>query len=115
MSQGPIDQSIFGELREATGADFVDELVETFLEEAPAMLADLANALDTGDTDRFRRAAHSIKSNANVFGAHAVADLARQLELGGLSGDPAADRSRVTALVQAYDQAAAALGMMRNG
>jgi HPt (histidine-containing phosphotransfer) domain-containing protein len=45
------------------------------------MMAELRAALDTSDTDGFRRAAHSLKSNANVFGAHALAAPARALEV----------------------------------
>ena len=36
------------------------------------MLADLAQSLAALDADRFRRAAHSLKSNGNTFGALSV-------------------------------------------
>ena len=84
MSESLIDQSVFDELRETAGADFAAELVSTFLEEAPGMLAELKAAEDGGDADAYRRAAHSMKSNANVFGASVLAELARNLELSGL-------------------------------
>lgn len=87
MTDDPIDQSVYGELEDATGADFVAELVTTFLDEAPAMIADLHDAAGQGDDDRLRRSAHSIKSNANVFGAIALADIARGIELEGLASD----------------------------
>ena len=86
MTTKVIDQTVYDELKDAAGAEFVVELVATFLEEAPGMFADLRTALDAGDTDGFRRAAHSLKSNANVFGAHALAAPARALELMELSG-----------------------------
>jgi HPt (histidine-containing phosphotransfer) domain-containing protein len=47
----------------------VRELVDTFLAEAPSMLADLRESLASGEAERFRRAAHSLKSNGNTFGA----------------------------------------------
>jgi len=81
MTQGPIDQAVYDDLKEAAGADFVIELVTTFLDEAPGMIAELRSTLETADADGFRRAAHSLKSNANVFGAHALAAPARDLEL----------------------------------
>lgn len=88
MTESPIDVSVFADLRDAVGSDFVGELVATFLDEAPGMLAELRTAAKMGDQDGFRRAAHSLKSNANVFGAHALAELARQIEVSGLDPDP---------------------------
>jgi len=44
MTQASIDLAAFRELQETAGADFVKELVGTFLEEAPGMLADLRGA-----------------------------------------------------------------------
>ena len=38
MSGEIIDQATFAELQETAGADFVEELVAAFLEEAPHML-----------------------------------------------------------------------------
>ena len=83
MAEDIIDEAIFNELAEDTGSDFVLELVSAFLEEAPGMIADLKSAHADGDADRFRRAAHSIKSNANVFGASGLSELARKMELDG--------------------------------
>ena len=48
------------------------------------MLAELKRALAADQAEPFRRAAHSLKSNANTFGALALGALARELELGGL-------------------------------
>ena len=81
MSAPTIDRATFDALAETTGADFVRELVDTFLQEAPAMLDDLRNALATQDADKFRRAAHSLKSNCNTFGALAMGAMAAKLEL----------------------------------
>ena len=84
MTQALIDPHTFDELQAHAGADFVIELVDTFAEEAPGLLAELRSALAAGAAERFRRAAHSLKSNSSTFGASALADLARTLELGGL-------------------------------
>src|SRR5262245_2939803 len=101
----PIDRSVFDELQATAGADFVVELVDTFLEEAPPMIAELRAALATGAADRFRRAAHSLKTNANTFGAIALGTRARELELGGLP----ADAGEIDALQALYDETAAVL------
>lgn len=82
---GPvIDRAAYAELQETMGVDFAAELLETFLAEAPGMLADLRQAAAGNDAEGFRRAAHSIKSNAGLFGATALADMARGMELGGM-------------------------------
>jgi len=57
------------------------------------------------DADAYRRAAHSIKSNAQVFGANALADQARDMELAGIENNEAT----VGPLEATYAQTAAAL------
>ena len=85
-----VDLPTFTELQNNTGADFVIELVATFLAEAPGMQAELRAAWAAGAADRFRRAAHSLKTNAQTFGALRLAEAARGLELRGLPRDAAA-------------------------
>jgi HPt (histidine-containing phosphotransfer) domain-containing protein len=114
MSEPTIDRAAFEALSETTGADFVVELVATFLAEAPRMLDDLRLALADGDADRFRRAAHSLKSNSNTFGALALGTLARELEHGGLDRARAPDAA-LDALAAEYARVAAALTELTHG
>ena len=109
MTTPVIDPSTFAELQKSAGADFVAELVGTFLEETPALMAELAHARQVGDADGFRRAAHSIKSNSQTFGALALGAMARDLELQGLHADTAHDEQAIVDLGHAYALAAAAL------
>jgi HPt (histidine-containing phosphotransfer) domain-containing protein len=111
MNPPPIDRAVFDELNEAAGADFVVELVDTFLAEAPQMLAELRSAQAAAAAEAFRRAAHSLKTNAHTFGAAALGDQARTLELGGLPASPAA----IDALQALYDAAAAQLRELTRG
>ncbi|MBH9578448.1 Hpt domain-containing protein [Inhella proteolytica] len=106
-----IDGETFAELQQTAGAEFVTELVGTFLEEAPRMLAALRTALARDDAQTFRRTAHSIKSNSLSFGAQPLAEAARALELGGLPVEPAA----LDALDALYQRSAAALQELRHG
>ena len=115
MTAPTIDRATFEALKETTGAEFALELVDTFLEEAPAMLGDLRDALAARDADRFRRAAHSLKSNSQTFGALALGALARDLELKGLGTDAEHDNAALDALDAAYAQAAAGLKALRHG
>lgn len=111
MSDSVIDPAIFAELQETAGAGFVNELVGTFLEEAPGMLAELRSAQTAASAERFRRAAHSLKSNSNTFGALRLGLLARELELGGL----VAEAAPLAALDVEYARVAAALKELCNG
>ncbi len=111
MPEPIIDRTVFAELQATAGDEFVTELVDTFLEEAPQMLAELRSAQAAGAAERFRRAAHSLKSNSNTFGALALGELARRLELGGLVPDAAP----LAALEAEYARAAAALRELCHG
>jgi len=75
-----IDMNTFNGLKESTGADFIGELVDTFLEDAPSLIQQMREALARRDADAFRRAAHSMKSNAATFGAMQLSLLAKELE-----------------------------------
>jgi histidine phosphotransfer protein HptB len=75
-----IDLSTFDALKETTGADFIDELIDAFLEDAPALIAQMRTGLANNDADTFRRAAHSMKSNAATFGAMELFAIAKELE-----------------------------------
>ena len=106
-----IDPDTFKALQETAGADFVVELVDAFLEEAPIMFDSMRTGLAEGDADKFRRAAHSLKSNSNTFGALALAAMAKDLELSGLQN--ALSRPDVLApLQQEYARVAATLKEM---
>ncbi len=109
-----IDPAVFSELRDTTGSDFVRELVDTFLQEGPGMLADLRDALARGDVDRFRRAAHSLKSNSSTFGAVALAGLARDLETAGLAAVAARGDQALDPVTAEYARAAAELQALRD-
>ncbi len=115
MTSPAIDPARFAELQDTAGADFVVELVDTFFEEAPGMLAELRAARSGSDADRFRRAAHSLKSNSHTFGALTLGALARDLELAGMNADPTQDAARLEALESEYARVAVALRELRNG
>ena len=104
-----IDPATFEELQATAGADFVRELIDTFLAEAPGMLRELREAFVAGDAERFRRVAHSLKSNGNTFGALALGALARDLELGGIDRVRASSGAPLDQLAAEYARVAQAL------
>ena len=111
MAATTIDPTTFAELQSAAGAEFVRELIDTFLEEAPPLLAELGDALATSRAEAFRRAAHSLKSNASTFGALTLAAMARDLELQGIDAKTA---DAVAALARHYEAVAAELKALRD-
>ena len=111
MSTSPIDMAVYNDLADTAGAEFAAELAGTFLEEAPPILAELRAALGAQAAEGFRRAAHSLKSNGHTFGATRLAEMARELELGGLP----ADSAPIDALEAEYRTVAAALAELIRG
>lgn len=75
-----IDKAIFEELKQLSGEDFINELIDAFLDDGPGMIANMRTALTAQDVESFRRNAHSLKSNANTFGATELGALAKELE-----------------------------------
>jgi HPt (histidine-containing phosphotransfer) domain-containing protein len=114
MDQPTIDRATYDELKQTAGDDFVGELVETFLVDAPRLLDDLRHAYEKRDADAFRRTAHSLKSNGNTFGARNFAAMAKDLELGGLNPVVQAGGAPVDALAAEFRQVAAALKELGN-
>jgi HPt (histidine-containing phosphotransfer) domain-containing protein len=114
MTQPAIDRATFEELQQTAGAEFVRELVDTFLAEAPLMLSTLDRALAACDAGEFRRAAHSLKSNSYTFGALALGALARDLELSGLDSVLAATAKPLEALRLEYARVTTALSELRH-
>ena len=108
MNQTTIDPATFAELQATAGSDFVIDLVDTFAEEAPQMLAEMRAAQADAAAERFRRAAHSLKSNGNTFGALRLGEMARTLELGGLPSSAEGFRA-VDALAAELEHALSAL------
>jgi HPt (histidine-containing phosphotransfer) domain-containing protein len=111
----PIDIATFEALKDTAGADFVGELTDTFLAEAPAMLAELERARAAGDAERFRRTAHSLKSNSNTFGALELGRMAKSLELSGIAAVGQGDVPSLASLAGEYARVAAALKSLAHG
>jgi HPt (histidine-containing phosphotransfer) domain-containing protein len=109
MPEATIDRTTFENLQATAGADFVRELVDTFLVEAPRMLDELNASLAAGDAERFRRVAHSLKSNGNTFGALTLGAMAKKLELGGFAVAREANGAALSQIASEYTRVADAL------
>jgi HPt (histidine-containing phosphotransfer) domain-containing protein len=92
MADGPIDEATLERLASSCGGGaegwaFVRELIDTFLDEAPAQLAALRTAVEQSDSDQARLAAHTLKSNGANFGAVAFTEACRELEAASTRGE----------------------------
>ena len=107
-----IDSAMFNELKQMSGTDFINELIDAFLDDAPNMIQNMHTALDTKDVESFRRNAHSIKSNANTFGATELSALAKELEIMGRENNLEIG-NRLEVLSEAFGKVAEELRGMR--
>ena len=107
-----IDQATFDELKQMSGEDFINELIDAFLDDAPNMIQNMRVALAAKDVESFRRNAHSLKSNANTFGAVELSVLARELEMMAKENNFDVG-NRLEVLNEAFDKAAKELKGMR--
>ena len=98
-----IDLPTFEALKEAMGADYINELVQAYFEETPQLLSKLQDALGRQDSDAFRQAAHSIKSTSNSFGALTFGALAKELEMMGREARLDGASAKVKLLVANYE------------
>ncbi len=62
------------------------ELAQIFLDESPAWLARIEEAVNDHDADALFRAAHDIKGSTEVFGADSAVTTAKTLERMGREG-----------------------------
>ena len=98
-----IDEKTFDELKQMSGAEFINELIDTFLDDSPKLIQELEAALKVNNVDSFRRAAHSLKSNAATFGASELFSLAKELEILGKENKFNETGDRLRALEEAYE------------
>ena len=107
-----IDKTTFEELKQISGEDFINELIDAFLDDAPNMLNNMKNALADKDVESFRRNAHSMKSNANTFGAMELGTLAKELEFMAKENNLDVG-NRLEVLIETYEKIAEELKEMR--
>ena len=93
------------QLRESVGEETTDAIVETFLAEAPALVARLRQSVSDGDAAGLRLAAHTLKSNANTFGGAALRRSARSSSASGRQAPSTARQSWSSAPRPSYGAA----------
>lgn len=83
-----IDRATLSNLLATIGDDvsFLGDLMDTFFDDTPQLLATIRRSAEAGQAEELRRAAHSLKSNSANFGALALSGMCKELEEIGKSG-----------------------------
>jgi HPt (histidine-containing phosphotransfer) domain-containing protein len=107
MTEPAIDPATWANLVEMTGDDlaFIDELVDTYLDEGSAQIAALRAAADRGTVSELVRPAHSMKSSSLNIGALRLGELCRALEEAARSGSVTGAAAQVDVITSAFDDA----------
>lgn len=85
--------------------DIIDELVATFLDDAPARMVAIEAAVESNNAEKIRSASHAYKSSAANMHAKQLAALLNQLESAGIDADSARAANLLPAVRVAHDAA----------
>jgi len=112
-----LDDAVLGTLRESVGDDpeFLAELIDDFLADAPTQLDLLREAATSGDATDAKRAAHTLKGNSRTFGARGLASLCQEAETAAGKGDLDAVLSRLDKIDGEWRRVCAELVVRRGG
>jgi signal transduction histidine kinase/CheY-like chemotaxis protein len=116
-AEGDFDPAALNQLLNLVGGSRADlaDLIHSFLEETPSLLVNLRRALETEDTELFRRTAHTLKSSARDFGAIQLSQVSQQLETLGKEKDLKGAVDLVSQVESGYEPIKIALGKFLEG
>jgi len=111
-----VDRAILNNLLATVGGDesFLNELIETYFDDSPKLLATIRQSVELEKAEELRRAAHSLKSNSANFGALALSALCKELEEIGKSGTVASAGQRLASVEAEYERVKVALQAIRD-
>lgn len=109
-----LDDTALGRLDRIGGNEFVVEMIELFLENAPERLKAARDAFEGGDVPTLHRAVHSLKSTAANLGARTLQETAGEAEARANEGDMEAIPPLLDDLDRQYEQARDELEVERN-
>jgi two-component system, sensor histidine kinase and response regulator len=88
------------------GPDMLKEVANLFLEESTKLIDEIRRALEENNAQDLRRAAHTMKGSADVFGAKRVVDAAKGLEMLGREGSLEKGHELLQKLEKHYEELA---------
>jgi HPt (histidine-containing phosphotransfer) domain-containing protein len=90
------------------------ELLDSYLDDAPQLIQQMKTGIAAGQIEEVRRAAHSLKSNSASFGARALTDVSRQLEMIAKGGTLDGAESKLAEIDAQYSLLLPVLMEMKN-
>jgi PAS domain S-box-containing protein len=109
-----LDDAALANLRDLGGDEFLGEVIDAFLADAPGLLATLRHSVEARGTEELRRAAHTLKSNGATLGAEQFAELCRTLEQRAKTGELEGVSELVDGIEQEYRPLEEALSALRS-
>jgi HPt (histidine-containing phosphotransfer) domain-containing protein len=82
-----LDPSIVNELLEVGDAEFLQDLFETYIEDAHEKIDGITQAMTTGDAQQLGRLAHTFKGASGNIGAIQLSHIAEQLQQMGYNNN----------------------------
>jgi CheY-like chemotaxis protein/HPt (histidine-containing phosphotransfer) domain-containing protein/anti-sigma regulatory factor (Ser/Thr protein kinase) len=113
-SQISLEAAALQNLRDLGGDEFLVEVVDVFLADAPVLITSLRSSLERHETEELRRAAHTLKSNGSTLGAAAFAELCRTVEQHAKDGRLDGVSQLVDRIEQEYRPLREALASLRS-
>ena len=104
-----IDHKRIAYLEAECGEELVVELMGIFLDQAPATLASLREAVETSDAGGIERTAHHLKGSSGNIGAAKMEDLCAELEALGRLGDVGDANAVLERLEEGFEEVGPAL------
>ncbi len=96
--------------------DVLPRIIDTFVRDTPARLAELRAALERGDSAEVRRMAHTVKSSSKLLGATALAQSCAEAEALAAHGELARlDSAMLARLETEFRHVAAELSELAGG
>ncbi len=109
-----LDDGALRNLRDLGGDDFLGEVIDAFLADAPELVATIRRSLGDESVEELRRAAHTLKSNGATLGAEDFAELCRTLEQRARAGEVDGASELVDRIEEAYSPLRDALTALRS-
>lgn len=91
-------------LNASGGKELVQKILHAFLESADENINQLKEAILKGDTESLQRSAHMLKSSSANIGAESLAEIFKQLEAAGQSGELNAAKILQNKMQQLYQR-----------
>ena len=97
------------QMQQSGTPDLLEKIITLYLDSSAQLLSKLNSAIAAGDVAAISQAAHALRSGSANVGAMALAEVCRELEAAGRSGDLRATTGLGQQLIHEYARATAAL------